>query len=102
MGTIRGMSEALHHVSTVVFEVPDAALAADLAARLEDRWACCALGEADGSVTIVFLSRHGESDFAQLVQRTAGWLHEHDLGDLPLRLHGRAFIRPRAELQPGS
>ena len=95
------MAEALHHVSTLVFEVPDAALAADLAARLEDRWACCALGEAD-PVTIVFLSRNGESDFAQLVQRTAGWVHEHGLSDLPLRLHGRAFIRPQAQLQPSS
>lgn len=96
------MTEPLHHVSTLVFEVPDSRLAADLAARLEDRWACCAFGEAEAPVTVVFLSRRGEADFTQLLKRVAGWVHEHGLGELPLRLHGRAFLRgqPRLHAEP--
>jgi hypothetical protein len=86
-------------VSTVVFEVPDVHLATDLAARLEDQWACCAFGDADAPVTVVFLSHGGEADFAQLVRRVAGWVREHDLGELPLRVHGRAFIRAQPRLQ---
>jgi hypothetical protein len=90
----------LRHVSTLVFEVPDVRLATELAAHLEDQWACCAFGDTDAPVTVVFLSHRGDADFAQLVRRVANWVGEHGLGELPLRLHGRAFIRaqPRLEL----
>ena len=94
---------ALPHVSTLVLEVPDATLAADLAARLEDRWACCAFGEAEAPVTVVFLSHRGDTDFTHLLQRIASWVHEHDLGEIAMRLHGRAFIKakPQVRLQRG-
>jgi hypothetical protein len=94
---------ALPHVSTLVLEVPDAALAVDLAARLEDRWACCAFGDADAPVTVVFLSHGGEADFTQLLQRISSWVHDRGLDEIAVRLHGRAFVRaqPRLQLQPG-
>jgi hypothetical protein len=93
---------ALPHVSTLVLEVPDAALADALAARLEDRWACCAFGEAEAPVTVVFLSNRGDADFPQLLHRIATWVHEHDLGEIAMRLHGRAFIRAQPRLHSHS
>jgi hypothetical protein len=72
--------------------VPDVEHAQELAGALEDRWACCASDSPDQPMTVVFLSPHNASDFAQLVRRVQAWLTERSLGAIAFELRGRGHI----------
>lgn len=82
----------LDEMGILTIGVPEARLAHELVAVLEDRWACCALEEPGQPLAVVFLSPHNGADFAHLVRRVQKWLAEHSLRGVTFELRGRGHI----------